>query len=313
MRYVLKKTATMLITLLAVSLFLFVSFQLISGDPATRMLGTGATPERLEALREELGLNDALLVRYVRWLASFVRGDPGISYVYRQPVASLLGAKIPVTLALALMSFALTCLVGFPAGLYTAKYAGSALDRIVMVLNQAIMAVPPFFAGILISWAFGTVLRLFSPGAYVSYETSVPRFLGYLVFPSIALALPRAAQLAKLLRGAILEESGKNYARTAYSRGNNTDGVLFGHLLKNAFLPVLTFLGMSLANLLAGSLIVESIFNIPGISSILLSSIGNRDYPVILAAVMWIAVFIIAINLLVDILYAVLDPRIDGE
>lgn len=313
MRYVLKKAATMLITLVVVSLLLFVAFQLISGDPATRILGTSATPERLEALREELGLNEALPVRYLKWLSSFVQGDPGTSYVYQQSVASLLGPKVPVTLALSLMSFALMCAIGFPVGLYTAKYAGSALDRVVMVLNQIIMAVPPFFSGILISWAFGMVLHLFVPGGYVSYERSVPGFLGYLVFPAIAIALPRAAQLAKLLRGSILDESGKNYARTAYSRGNNTSGVMFGHLLKNAFLPVLTFLGMSLGNLLAGSLVVERVFNIPGISNILLASIGNRDYPVVLAAVMLIAVAIIVINLLVDILYMALDPRIVEE
>ena len=313
MRYALKKTATMLITLLVVSMLLFLSFQLISGDPATRMLGTGATPERLAALRQELGLSDPVPVQYIRWLSAFAQGDLGTSYVYKQPVAALLGSKIPVTLALSLMSFALMCLIGFPVGIYTAKYAGSPLDRVVMVLDQVIMAVPPFFSGILISWVFGMILHLFVPGGYISYERSIPGFLGYLIFPAIAIALPRAAQLSKLLRGSILDESGKNYARTAYSRGNNTSGVLFGHLLKNAFLPVLTFLGMSLGNLLAGSLVVERVFNIPGISNILLASIGNRDYPVVLAAVMLIAVVIIAINLIVDILYMALDPRIVEE
>ena len=313
MRYVLRKTAAMLATLVVVSLLLFVSFQLVSGDPATRILGTGATPESLAALRRELGLDQPLPVRYARWLASFVQGDPGTSYVYRQPVAALLGAKIPVTLALTLMSFALMCAVGFPVGITCAKHAGSALDRAVMVANQVIMAVPPFFSGILISWVFGMVLHLFAPGAYVSYTVSIPRFLGYLVFPAIAIALPRAAQLAKLLRGSILEESGKDYARTAYSRGNDTSGVMYGHLLKNALLPVLTFLGMSLANMLAGSLVVERVFNIPGISNILLASIGNRDYPVVLAAVMWIAVFVVVSNLLVDVLYRLLDPRVAEE
>lgn len=313
MRYVLKKTATTLITLAVVSLLLFVAFSLISGDPATRMLGTGATPERLEALREELGLNEALPIRYLKWLVSFVQGDPGISYVYKQPVASLLSAKVPVTLSLTIMSFVLVCAIGFPLGIYTGKYAGSVLDRAVMVLNQVIMAVPPFFSGILISWVFGMVLHLFAPGGYVSYTASIPGFLGYLIFPAIAIALPRAAQLAKLLRGTILEEAGKNYTRTAYSRGNDTNGVLFGHIIKNALLPVLTFLGMCFSNMLAGSLVVERVFNIPGISNTLLASIGNRDYPVVLAAVMWIAVFIIVTNLIVDILYMVLDPRIDGE
>ena len=313
MRYALRKIGSMLITLAVVSMLLFVSFQLISGDPATRMLGTGATPERLAALRAELGLDDPLPVRYARWLASLVHGDLGISYVYQQPVSSLLGAKIPVTLTLALMSFVLMCAIGLPVGLYSAKHAGSALDRTTMVLNQVIMSVPPFFSGIIISWVFGMVLRLFSPGGYVPFTRSIPGFLGYLVYPAIAIALPRAAQLAKLLRGSILGEAGKDYTRTAYSRGNDTNGVLFGHILPNAFLPVLTFLGMSLGNLLAGSLVVERVFNIPGVSNILLTSIGNRDYPVVLATVMWIAAIIIVINLAVDILYRLVDPRIDGE
>ena len=313
MKYVLKKTLSLVITLLAVSLVLFFSFQLISGDPATRILGTSATPERLAALREEMGLNDPLPVQYLRWLGAFVTGDLGTSYVYHQPVADLLGSKIPVTMALALLSFLLMCVLAFPIGLYTAKHADSFFDRIVMVFNQVIMAVPPFFSGILISWIFGMILHLFAPGGYVSYTRSVPGFFAYLIFPAIAIALPRAAQMSKLLRGSILEEAGKNYTRTAYSRGNTTDGVLFGHVFQNAFLPVLTFMGMSLANMLAGSLVVERVFNIPGISNTLLTSIGNRDYPVVLAAVMWIALIIIVINFVVDVLYRVLDPRISEE
>ena len=313
MGFTLKKIASTLATLLVVSLALFAAFQLISGDPATRILGTGATPERLAALRAELGLDQPLLVRYLQWLASFVRGDAGNSYVYQQPVTTLLAAKVPVTFALTGLSFALVCALGIPAGILCAKYAGSVLDRVLLVCDQVIMAIPSFFSGILISWVFGLVLHLFAPGGYVSYTTSVTGFLGYLVFPAIALALPRAAQLAKLLRGSILDEAAKDYARTAYSRGNDTSGVLYGHLLKNAFLPALTFLGMSLGGLLAGSLVVERVFNIPGISSILLASIGNRDYPVVLAAVMLIAVFVIVVNLLADILAKALDPRIGEE
>jgi len=313
MRYILKKIASTLITLLVVSVVLFMSFQLISGDPATRMLGTSATPERLEALRAQLGLDKPLIIQYLSWLQAFVRGDLGTSYVYKQSVAGLLATKVPVTLWLAGISFVLMCALALPAGVYTAKHAGSLIDRVLMVANQVIMAIPPFFSGILISWLFGMVLRLFSPGGFVSYERSFWGFVGYLVFPAIAIALPRAAQVAKLLRGSILEEAGKNYTRTAYSRGNTTSGVLYGHVLKNAFLPVLTFLGMSLSNMLAGSLVVERVFGIPGISTTLLSSIGNRDYPVVLAIVMWIAVVIIVINLIVDILYRVLDPRIAEE
>ncbi|MBQ9058992.1 MAG: ABC transporter permease [Atopobiaceae bacterium] len=313
MRYLLKKFGTMLITLVVVSLCLYLSFQLISGDPATRMLGTSATPERLAALRQELGLDQPVLLQYVRWLGAFVTGDLGTSYVYHQPVTELLSSKIIVTLSLALLSFVFMCIIAFPVGIYTAKHAGSVLDRIVLVVNQVIMAIPPFFSGIIISWVFGMILHLFAPGGYISYTKSIPQFVGYLVFPAIAIALPRAAQAARLIRGSILEEASKNYTRTAYSRGNSTNGVLFNHVLKHAFLPVLTFMGMSLGNMLAGSLVVERVFNIPGISNTLLTSIGNRDYPVVLAAVMWIASIIIIINFLVDVLYRVIDPRTAEE
>lgn len=310
MFYFLKKVGTTVGTLLVISLCLFICFRLIPGDPAIRLLGTSATEESVSILREELGLNESLPVQYVKWLKGFALGNPGTSYVYKRPVSHLLSAKIPVTVCLALMSFFLMCLISFPVGLYTAKHAGGIVDRIVVVLNQLVMAVPPFFSGILISWVFGMVLHFFSPGKFVHYSKDAFSFFSYLVFPAIAIALPRAAMAAKLLRGSILEEAGKDYTRTAYSRGNTTNGVLFHHVLQNAFLPVLTFLGMSLSNMLAGSLVVEKVFNIPGISNVLLTSIGNRDYPVVLACVMWIATIIIIVNLIVDILYRVLDPRI---
>ncbi|MBQ9630760.1 MAG: ABC transporter permease [Treponema sp.] len=300
----------MALTLLAVSLCLFICFRLIPGDPAIRLLGTGATEERLIALRQELGLNQILPVQYIKWLKGFASGDLGTSYVYRRPVASLLSSKIPVTVCLALMSFFLMCIIAFPVGIYTAKHSGGIVDKAVMLINQVIMSIPPFFSGILISWIFGMIFHLFSPGKFVPYSKDALAFFAYLIFPSIAIALPRSAMTAKLLRGSILEEAGKDYTRTAYSRGNDTNGVLFYHVFKNAFLPVLTFLGMSLSNMLAGSLVVEKVFNIPGISNVLLTSIGNRDYPVILASVMWIASIIIIVNLLVDILYRILDPRI---
>ncbi len=313
MRFILKKIASTVFTLLAVSLVLFISFDLISGDVATRLIGTSATPERLAEARAQLGLDQPIAVQYLRWLSDFVTGDWGVSYIYKQPVSELLAAKLPVTLSLALLSFVLMCLIALPMGIFTGKHAGSRLDRVLLVVNQVIMAIPSFLSGILISWLFGMVLHLFSPGGFVSPTQDLAGFLAYLAFPAIAIALPRAAQTAKLLRGSILEEAGKNYTRTAYSRGNDTNGVLFGHVLKNAFLPVITFLGMSLANLLAGSLVVERVFNIPGISNTLLTSIGNRDYPVVLAIVMWIAIVIIVVNLLVDISYRVLDPRIGEE
>lgn len=313
MKYVLRKILMMAITLAVVSACVFLAFALIPGDPATRKLGTEATPERIAQLREEMGLNRPLPVRYVSWLSGIFHGDLGSSYFYNMPVSDLLGGKIPVTLTLALLAFAMTVLIAIPVGLYTAKYEGSLIDRVIVVVNQVIMSIPPFFSGILLSALFGLVLRWFRPGGFVSYTVSVPEFLKYMLLPAFCVALPKAAMAVKMLRGSMIDEAAKDYARTAYSRGNTIDGVMYHHLLKNAMIPVITLLGMSLADMLAGSIIIEQIFQIPGISNILISSISNRDYPVVQAIIMGIALVIILINLATDLIYRIVDPRLSAD
>ena len=310
MKYFLRKLGLMILTLALVSLLVFLAFALIPGDPALRKLGTEGTPEQLAALREQMGLNAPVLVRYGRWVAGMLRGDMGASYYYNMPVGELLLSKIPVTLSLALMAFAFTILLSFPMGLLTAKYENGLLDRTVLVVNQVIMAVPPFFSGMLFSAFFGLVLRWFVPGRFVSYQTSVTEFLAYLILPAFAIALPKAAMATKMLRTSMIDEAAKDYTRTAYSRGNTIDGVMYHHLLKNAMIPVITFLGMSLADMVAGSIVIEKIFKVPGISDILISSISNRDYPVVQAIIMGVTFTIIIINLVTDVIYRLVDPRI---
>ncbi len=313
MKYFAKKLAGLVATLLAVSFLVFAAFAVIPGDPATAMLGTEATPARVEELRSQLGLNDPLIVRYARWAADFVRGDFGMSYRYNMTVKSMIWDKVPITLTLAGMSFLLIVLISVPVGILCAWHAQSRLDRTVMVVNQVIMAVPAFFSGILITLVFGLVLHLFTPGDYVSYHTSLTGFLGYLFFPAVAIALPKAAMAAKLLRTSVITEKKLDYVRTAYSRGNRTKAVLYRHVLKNALIPVVTFLGMALADMVAGSIVIEQVFNIPGIGRILLTSISNRDYPVVQAVIVCIAFLVIFINFLVDMLYRLIDPRIALE
>ena len=310
MKYFAKKLTGLIITLLVVSFLVFAAFAIIPGDPALSMLGIEATPERVEALRNEMGLNDPLLVRYGRWLFNFIRGDMGTSYNYSMPVADMIREKIPVTLTLTAISFLLVVAVSIPLGITCARHAGGRLDRIVMVVNQIIMAIPPFFSGILITLVFGLMLKLFVPGGYVSYTTSIGGFIGYLIFPSIAVALPKAAMAVKLLRTSVISEMKKDYVRTAYSRGNRTKAVLYRHVLKNAMIPVITFLGTTLSGMVAGSIIIEQVFNIPGMGRILLTSISNRDYPVVQAIIVYIAFLIIVINFLVDMIYKAIDPRI---
>ena len=307
MKYALKKLLTTFVTLVVVSLCVFLAFNILPGDPAVRMLGLEASPELIEQTREKMGLNDPVLVRYFRWFTAFLHGDFGTSYSYSVPVAGMIISKIPITLTLGLLAFALTILISIPLGIVTAKYENGILDRAITVINQVIMAIPPFFSGILITLVFGMIFKFFTPGGFISYTDDIGGFVKYLIFPSIAIALPKIAMTVRMLRGNLIDEAGKDYARTAYSRGNNTNGVLYRHVLKNAMIPVITFLGMALADMVAGSIVVEQV---PGISRILLTSISNRDYPVVEAIIMGIAIIVIGVNFLVDIIYMMIDPRI---
>lgn len=313
MKYVLKKILTMLITLLLVTLFVYFAFNLISGDPAISILGTEASPERLEALRQEMGLNDPIIVRYFRWLFAFVRGDMGTSYSYRLSVSSMIGEKVPVTLMLGAYSFLLMLLISIPLGIYTSKHAGSVADRTIYVINQIIMAIPAFFSGILITFLFGRVLKIFTPGGYVSYKSSLLDFMGYMFFPALSIALSKSTMAVKLLRTSILKEANQDYVRTAYSKGLSTTKVLYRHVLKNAILPTITFFGMCLADMIAGSIVVEQVFSVPGLGRILLTSISNRDYPVVMAIIVIIATTVLVVNMVVDIIYSIVDPRISLE
>lgn len=310
MRYILKKIAALVLALLVVSLLAFLAFQLIPGDPVDRMLGTQYTPERAEALREELGLNENVFLRYGKWLAGFVTGDLGTSYSYSMLVSELMEGRFLITGCLSAMAFLLVVVISIPLGILLARYEGGVVDRVVTVLNQITMAIPPFFIGILFTFLFGLVLKLFTPGDFISYTESVPGFLGYLFFPALAIALPKSAMTVKLLRSSILSELGSDYVRTAYSRGNSRTGVLKSHVLRNAIMPVITFLAMTLADIVAGSIIVEQVFSVPGIGRLLLSSISTRDFPVVQVIVVVIAFVVIAVNILSDILYQYIDPRV---
>lgn len=313
MKYVIKKVGTMIFTLCIVCFLIFGAFSMIPGDPALSKLGTQATESSLNALREEMGLNRPFLVRFGDWFIHALQGDFGASYSYNMPVAEMVMDKIPITITMTLMAFVLIVVISIPLSVYTVKHENGMVDKVIMVLNQVLMAVPPFFSGILITFVFGILLKWFVPGGYVSYDTNFGGFLGYMIFPAIAIALPKIAMTVKLFRSSLLQEKKKEYVRTAYSKGNNTRGVLYGHILKNALIPVITFLGMVLTDMIAGSIIIEQVFNIPGLGRILLTSISNRDYPVVEAIVLCIAVLVIVVNFLVDVLYHVIDPRMRTE
>lgn len=310
MKYIGKKLSTTLITLLCISFLVYLAFDVIPGDAALAALGTDATPESLEALREQLGLNRPFLQRYVAWLFDFIRGDFGMSYKYQMPVAEMIGSKLPITIIMALISFFIMIAISLPVGIYTAKHSGKLTDRLIMAVNQVMMSVPHFFMGIMITYLFGLILKFFTPGGFVSYETDFGGFLAYIIFPCIAIAIPKIAMSVKMLRSSCIEEAKKDYVRTAYSKGNNTDKVLYRHVLRNAMIPVITMWGMTLADMLVGSIVIEQVFNIPGIGRILLTSISYRDYPVVETIIVLIAFVVIVTNFFVDLIYQLIDPRI---
>ncbi len=310
MKYVGRKLVTMLITLLCISFLVYLAFDIIPGDAALAMLGTDVEPERLEVMREQMGLNKPFLERYALWLSGFVKGDFGTSYKYNMPVRDMILSKLPITITMALISFAIMVVVSLPIGIYTAKHSGKWVDRVLMVVIQIMMSVPHFFMGILITYVFGLVFKLFTPGGFISYETDFGGFMKYLIFPCIAIAVPKIAMSVKLLRSSCIEEAKKDYTRTAYSKGNNTNKVLYKHVLRNAMIPIITLWGMTLADMLVGSIVIEQVFNIPGIGRILLTSISYRDYPVVETIIVLIAFVVIAANFCVDIIYQIVDPRI---
>ena len=258
MKYILRKLLTLIITLFIVSLLAFLAFQVIPGSPATSMLGTNATPEKVAQLEAELGLDDPVLVRYGRWVADFVQGDWGESYSY----------------------------------------------------NQICMSIPPVFVGILLCFVFGITLRVFVPGNFVSFADSPGQFFLYMLFPALAVALSRMAMTVKMLRSSILDEMNKDYIRTAFSRGRTRVDALKKHALRNAMIPVIAFLAVTAAELVAGSIVVEQVFAVPGIGRLLLASIGSRDFPVAQAVVVLLAVWVVVVNFIADILYQYMDPRV---
>ncbi|HKM04109.1 MAG TPA: ABC transporter permease [Lachnospiraceae bacterium] len=309
MKYIGKRIIMLFTTLLIVSFLVFLAFTIIPGDPAMSKLGMEATPERLDAFRTENGLNDPLFIRYGNWLYYFIQGDMGTSYSYNMPVGKIIAEKLPITFTLTGIAFLIMITISIPLGLYTAKHEGSLVDKSIMVLNQVVMSIPPFFAGILLTYLFGLILKWFVPGGFVSYKEGIPQFLAYLITPAIAISLPKCAMSIKILRSSLSEQAKLDYSRTAFSKGNTTNGVLYHHVLKNALIPVITFFGMAFTDMIAGSVIIEQVFGIPGIGRILLTSISNRDYPVVQAIIVLIAFLVIVVNLFVDLIYRFIDPR----
>lgn len=310
---IVKRLLLLIGTLLLVTVLAYVAFAIIPGDPTDTILGMEATEEQIAAMRAQLGLDLPVWQRYLNWLCAFLTGDFGDSYNYTMPVAELLGLRVGATMTLAVMAFVLMVVISIPLGLICARRPGGIVDRTVTVLTQLTMSIPNFVLGIGLVYLFGLILKLFQPGGYVGPEAGLGAYLGFMFFPALAVALPKSAMTVKLLRGSILSELGQDYIRTAYSKGNSRGSALRRHVLRNAMIPVVTFIAMAIADVMAGSIVVEQVFGIPGLGRMLITSINNRDYPVVQAIVVLIAAVVVICNFAADLLYRLMDPRIEGR
>jgi len=309
---VLKRALLLVVTLLLITVLAFIAFQIIPGDPTDSILGLEANEAQIASLRAQLGLDLPPWQRYWSWLSAFVTGDFGHSYSYSMPVTELLASRVGVTFTLATMAFVLIVVISIPLGILSARYEGGIVDRAATTLTQLSMSIPNFILGIGLYYVFSLLLRWFRP-EYVPPSQGLGAHLWYMIVPALAAALPKSAMATKLLRGSILGEMGQDYIRTAYSKGNSKSSALWHHVLRNAMIPVVTFLAMALADIAAASIVVERVFGLPGLGQMLITSINNRDYPVVQAIVVLVAVIVVSCNFLADLLYRAMDPRIEGR
>lgn len=311
LKYIIKKIGVLIFTIFLISVFTFIAFSIIPGDAAVTKLGNDATPQRIEEIRHELGLDQNVVVRYINWAGKALRGDFGESLQFEgYSVSSLLLNRASYTLTIGFLSIVLLILIAFPIGIFSAKYRDTPIDGAMLMITQIFMAVPSFFMGILLTYIFGVLLKVFTPGKYVSPAEDFLGAVSYLIFPAFAVALPKVAMTVKYIRNAVSDEMGNDYVRTARSKGCDDRDILIHHVLKNAMITVLTFIGLVIAEVLAGSVIVEQVFGVPGMGKFLVNAISKRDFPVVQASVIYIAIVVVLCNTLVDILYAVIDPRI---
>ena len=309
-RYVLRRVAALAATLLFVSLLVFVVVRVLPGDPALIILGIEANPDSVARLRRELGLDRPIAVQYLQWIGRALRGDLGRSIQYDLPVSTLILSRLAVTLPLTLLAAGLMIAAAIPLGVFAATRHRRLGDYLTMTLSQLGVAVPGFWAGLLLILLFSVHLGWVQAGGFDGWGQGVWPALRSLLLPAAALGLFQFAVLARTTRSAVLEVLREEYVKTARAKGLAERRVLFRHALRNALIPIVTVAGVQLGQLLAGSIILESVFYLPGLGRLTLAAISARDLPVVQGVVLFVASMIVTVNAAVDILYGVLDPRI---
>lgn len=308
--YISKRLISLTASLIVASILIFIVIEIIPGDPAAFMLGINADPDAVEALREQLGLNASLISRYFSWVTGLLQGEFGISYTYRVPVSELIADRIVISLPLTFYALVLSTLIAFPAGIYAASKRNSFGDVSVMGFTQLGVAIPNFWFAMLLVLVFSINLRWFSAGGFPGWDQGFFPAMKALTLPAIALALPQASILARVMRSSLLDTLSEDYIRTASAKGLNRRQALWRHALRNALIPVLTIIGLQFSFLLAGGIIIENVFYLPGLGRLVFQGITQRDLIVVRSVVILLVFAVIAVTFLVDIAYAIADPRL---
>ncbi|MEP2640003.1 ABC transporter permease [Roseobacter sp.] len=310
LRYILKHLASLILSLAVASLIIFAVIEVAPGDPASFMLGINAQPETLDALRRDLGLDVSKTQRYLNWVTGMLTGDFGTSYTYRTSVTQMVADRISVSIPLALYALLLSIFIAIPAGIYAAARRGQAGDVSVMATTQLGIALPNFWFAMMLVLVFAINLRWFPAGGFAGWDKGLLAGLTSLTLPAIALALPQAAILTRVMRSALLDVLGEDFMRTARAKGLSARQTLWRHGLRNAMIPVLTIIGLQFSFLFAGTIIIEQVFYLPGLGRLIFQSISARDLIVVESVVMLVVFGVIMINFLVDLTYAIVDPRL---
>lgn len=310
MFYFLRRILLLIITVALVSVITFAVFQILPGDPVRTMLGTEADEAQIENLRNELGLNRPLYEQYFDWIKGLFTGDLGDSIRFSMPVSELLMERLPVTISVASMALLITVLVALPLGIFAARRQNKFSDVALSSITQLGMAIPSFWLGMILIIYIGMNVDFFRINGYIPWSESVKGALSTLILPALTIAIPQIAVKFRYVRTSMLEQMQLDYVRTIRSKGLPEKLVVYKHILKNALIPILTIFGLITAEVVAGTIIVEQVFALPGVGQLLITSISYRDFPLVQGIVMYITVAVVFINFVVDILYSVIDPRV---
>ena len=311
--FLLKSILTLIATLIGASVVIFLVLEILPGDAAQTMMGPDAAPEAVRALATKLGLDRPAPERYLHWASGMLTGNLGDSYAYSSPVFDLVMERLALTVPLALMAMLLTTGLALTIGIYAAARHNRAGDVSLMGLTQIGIAIPNFWFAILLILFFSVELQWFSAGGFSGWSEGIGQGLQSLLLPAISLAVVQAAILARITRSAVLEVMREDFVRTARAKGLSQRATLWGHVLRNAMIPVITVMGLQSAELLAGTIVVENVFYLPGLGRLIFQSISNRDLIVVRNCVMLLAAMVVLVNFVVDLLYAVIDPRIKAS